>query len=66
MAFMALFLASLVGKCLLAARKRRNDPAIYRDKADPRIYVTLAVFAACMLAWVLWAIWIATTRGVPT
>jgi hypothetical protein len=49
---------------LLAARKRRNDPAIYRDKADPRIFVGLAVFAACMLAWVLWAIWIATTKGV--
>lgn len=64
MAFIALLLAIMVGKCLLAARKRRNDPAIYRDKADPRIYVGLALFAACMLAWVLWAIWIAATRGV--
>ena len=65
MTFAALFLAFIIGKCLLAARNRRNDPAIYRDKAGPRIYVGLAVFAACMLVWVLWSIWTATTRGIP-
>jgi hypothetical protein len=65
MTCMALFFAFMVGKCLLLARKRKSDPTIYRAKDDPRIYVGLAVFAACMLAWVLWAIWIATTRGVP-
>ena len=64
MTCMALFFAFMVGKCLLLARKRKSDPTIYRDKADQRVYVGLAMFAACMLAWVLWAIWIAITRGV--
>ena len=52
--------------CLLYAYRAKKDRASHKE--DFKTYLGMAVLGACMLAWVVWAIWqhgISTAATLP-
>jgi hypothetical protein len=45
----------IIVTCLVYAYRAKKDRALCKE--DFKTYMGMAVFAACMLAWVVWTMW---------